>query len=310
MYALLLAGLALVLAGVAPRLMARLVAFRRAPRPALIAWQAVSLSAVLAALCAAPAALGYLDNTTYGWFACSSQNGCASTIWWMENRRWVVPGVAATVTLLVLGRLLLSGHRIGTNLRAARARHRELVDVLAAPASISSQGDGRADGIRVLDHATPTAYCLPGRRSRVVLTEGALAALPDDELEAVLAHERAHLRGRHDLLIEYFTVLHHSAPAPVRSPEALREVRLLVEALADRAAVRRSGPVTTARALLTLAQGQAPEASLGAAGDGTTAARMRLLAEAPLAPAVVVTMYVYAGVVVALPLTLLWLAWH
>lgn len=305
MFALVLAGLAVVLAGIAPRAMAQLVAFRRAPRPALVAWQAVSLSAVLAALLAAPAALGYLNNTTYGWFACSSQNGCASTMWWMENRRWIVLGITAAVTLLVLGRLLLSGHRIGTRLRAARARHRELVDVLAEP-----DDGGRADGIRVLDHATPTAYCLPGRRSRVVLTQGALAALPDDELDAVLAHERAHLRGRHDLLIEYFTVLHHSVPGPVRSPEALREVRLLVEALADRAAVRQSGPVTTARALMTLAQGQAPEAGLGAGGDGTTAARMRLLAADPVSPLVVAVMYVYAAAVVALPLTLLWLSWR
>lgn len=283
MYALLLATLAVVLAGVAPRAMARLVSFRRAPRPALVAWQAVSLSAVIAALCAAPAAVAYHDDTA---------------------RRWLVFAVAGAVTLVVLGRLLLSGHRIGTRLRAARARHRELVDVLAAPDS-----EGRAAGIRVLDHATPTAYCLPGRRSRVVLTQGALAALPDDELEAVLAHERAHLRGRHDLLIEYFTVLHHSVPHPVRSPEALREVRLLVEALADRSAVRRSGPVTTARALMTLAQGQAPEAGLGAGGDGATAARMRLLAAEPLSPGTVALMYAYAVAVVALPLALLWLAW-
>lgn len=304
MYALLLAGLAVVLAGVAPRVMARLVAFRRAPRPALVAWQAVSLSAVLAALFAAPASVAYLNGNPHGWFVCSSQD-CASTLWWADNRRWIIFGIAAAVTLLVLGRLLLSGHRIGTNLRAARARHRELVDALAEP-----DDGGRAAGIRVLAHATPTAYCLPGRRSRVVLTQGALTALPTDELAAVLAHERAHLRGRHDLLIEYFTVLHHSVPGPVRSPEALREVRLLVEALADRAAVRTSGPLTTARALMTLAQGQAPEASLGAGGDGTTAARMRLLAADPVSPLVTAVMYLYAGVVVALPLTLLWLAWR
>ncbi|CAN7228033.1 M56 family metallopeptidase [Knoellia sp. LjRoot47] len=305
MYALLLALLALVLAGLAPRVMARLGGFRRAPRAALVAWQAVSLSAVLAALLAAPAAVPYLDPGTPVWLACSSLDPCGASIWWAENRRWVVLGVAAALTLLVLGRLLLSGHRIGTRLRAARARHRDLVDVLAEPGSAR-----QADGIRVLDHATPTAYCLPGRRSRVVLTEGALAALPDDELDAVLAHERAHLRGRHDLLIEYFTVLHHSVPDPVRSPEALREVRLLVEALADRSAVRASGPVATARALLTLAHGQAPEAGLGAAGDGTTATRMRLLAEDALPVPTVVVMYVYAVAVVALPLALVWLAWR
>lgn len=303
MYALLLAALAVVLSGLAPRVMARLVSFRRAPRAALVAWQAVSLAGVLAALCAAPAAVPYLDGP--GWFACTED--CAAALGWVRTRQWLVVGIAGAVTVAVLARLLLSGHRIGTRLRAARTRHRDLVDVLAAP------GRGRVgqeDGIRVLDHATPTAYCLPGRRSRVVLTEGALAALPADELDAVLAHERAHLRGRHDLLLEYFTVLHHSVPDPVRSPEALREVRLLVEALADRAAVRTSGPVVTARALLTLAQGQAPEAGLGAGGDGTTAARMRLLAEDALPAPTVAVMYVYAVAVVALPLALLWLAWR
>lgn len=290
-YALALVLLAVALAAVAPRLMARLTTFRRSPRAALIAWQSVSLAAVAAALCAAPAAVPYLTSTT--------------TIGWIQTRRWLVFGVAAALTLAVLARLLLSGHRIGTRLRAARARHRELVDVLSAP------DDGRrADGIRVLDHATPTAYCLPGRRSRVVLTQGALAALPSGELDAVLAHERAHLRGRHDLLIEYFTVLHHSVPDPVRSPEALREVRLLVEALADRAAVRASGAVDTARALLALARGQAPEAGLGAGGDGSTAARMRLLAEDPLPLPVVGLMHLYAVAVLALPLILLWLAWR
>lgn len=301
MYALLLAALAVLLSGVAPRLMARLGSFRRAPRAALVAWQAVSFAGVLAALLAAPAAVPSLRDV--GWFACVGD--CTLTLAWFRARGWVIVGLAGAVTLAMLGRLLLSGHRIGTRLRAARARHRDLVDVLGSPA-----GEGRADGIRVLDHTTPTAYCLPGRRSRVVLTEGALATLPDDELAAVLAHERAHLRGRHDLLLEYFTVLHHSVPEPVRSPAALREVRLLVEALADRAAVRTSGPVTTARALLTLAQGQTPEAGLGAGGDGTTATRMRLLAEDALPAPTVAVMYAYAVAVVALPVALLWLAWR
>lgn len=280
MIALLLTLLAGLLAGVAPRVMARLVLFRRAPRAALVAWQAVSLAAVLSALAAAPAAVPSLQRTG-----------------------GLLLAVALVVSGLVFARLLLSGHRIGTRLRAARNRHRDLVDLLAT----QHDSGGR---VRVLDHPTPTAYCLPGRRSRVVLTQGALAALPGQELDAVLAHERAHLRGRHDLLLEYFSVLHHSVPRPLRSSAALAEVRLLVEALADRAAVHTSGPVTTARALTRLAQGQAPEAGLGADGDGTTAVRIRLLAADPLPAATVWLMHAYAGVVLALPLALLWLAWR
>ena len=127
------------------------------------------------------------------------------------------------------------------------------------------------------------------------------------QLEAVVAHEEAHLRGRHDLLLEFFSVVHSSVPEPLRSPPALGEVRLLVEALADRAAVRRSGEVATARALMTLAGSRAPEAALGV---GTTApVRLRLLADGPPHPVLPVIAYSYATLAATLPLLLLGLAW-
>ena len=55
-----LAGLAVLLAWVAPGPMARQKRFRRAPRAALVAWQAVSVGGVLAALAAAPATVPLL----------------------------------------------------------------------------------------------------------------------------------------------------------------------------------------------------------------------------------------------------------
>ena len=73
-------------------------------------------------------------------------------------------------------RLLVSGHRVGTRLRAARADHRDLVDIIA-------QHD--RDRVRVLQHPTPTAYCIPGRRARVVLSQGVLDALPPDQQDAL-----------------------------------------------------------------------------------------------------------------------------
>ena len=140
--------------------------------------------------------------------------------------------VAALVTGIVTVRLLVSGDRVGRNLRSVRRRHRELVDLLAM------EGDGHT---RVLEHPTPTAYCLPGVRRRVVLTQGTIDRLSPDELEAVMAHERAHLVARHDLVMEFFTVVHEAVPRFVRSSTALHEVHLLIEVLADRAAVRRAG---------------------------------------------------------------------
>ncbi len=123
----------------------------------------------------------------------------------------------------------------------------------------------------------------------------------------MVAHEEAHLRGRHDLLLEFFAVVTRAVPRPLRSAEALDEVRLLVEALADRAAVRRSGEVATARALITLAGSRTPEAALGV---GTTApVRLRLLADGPPNPVLPVAAYSFAAVAATLPLVLLGLAW-
>ena len=174
-------------------------------------------------------------------------------------------------------------------------------------ASSSTSSPSTTSGCGSSQHPTPTAYCIPGRQSRVVLSQGVLDALPDDQLEAVVAHEDAHLRGRHDLLLEFFSVVHSSVPEPLRSPPALGEVRLLVEALADRAAVRRSGEVATARALIDPGRQRAPRgrARRRHHGAGAPAAARRR----PAAPGAVGLAYSYAAVAATLPLVLLGLAW-
>ncbi|WP_082590170.1 M56 family metallopeptidase [Phycicoccus sp. Soil748] len=267
--------------------MAGLTRFRRAPFEALVVWQCVALAGVVAALAVAPAAVASAGLP--GW----------------------ATAVALALSAAMLARLLWSGHRVGTRLRSERRRHRELVDALGThDDSVATRAAGSE--VRVLAHPTPTAYCLPGRRQRVVLTEGTLLALPADELSAVLAHERAHLQARHDLVLEFFTVLHEAVPPRLRAVEALREVRLLVEVLADRAARRVAGPVPLARALVSLAGGAHPETALGAtdgpgahAGTSATRDRMLLLTE-PDAPLVLrVGMLAFAVAVLATPVLLL-----
>ena len=188
---------------------------------------------------------------------------------------WPVVVVAALVTGIVAVRLLISGDRVGRNLRSVRRRHRELVDLIA------TEGDGHT---RVLEHPTPTAYCLPGVRRRVVLTQGTIDRLSPDELEAVMAHERAHLAARHDLVMEFFTVVHEAVPRFVRSSRALHEVHLLIEVLADRAAVRRAGVVTTARAIVGMADGPKPAGAMAIRESTADAkARIELLEGGPVA---------------------------
>jgi beta-lactamase regulating signal transducer with metallopeptidase domain len=288
-YILPLALLAMALAWPVPRLMAGFTSFRRAPRAALVVWQATAVAAVLAALFTAPAAVPFIVR--------------------QQSRITEYLGLvalAAAISGLVLARLLIAGHRVGRNLRVVRKRHRQLVDVLAAH-------DDRH--LRVLEHPTPTAYCLPGMSRRVVLSQGTIDRLTQDELDAVLAHERAHLAARHDLILEFFTVVHEAVPPFVRSDTAMREVHLLIEVLADRAAVRDVGRMPTARAIVDMAGGGASPAGSMAMGSTPSAAKVRLglleparIAGLPI-PVASALMYVFAAAVVAMPITLLAMAY-
>ena len=161
----------------------------------------------------------------------------------------------------------------------------------------------------VLEHSTPTAYCVPGLRSRVVLSQGTIDALPAEQVEAVLAHERAHLRERHDLILEFFTVMYMALPPILRSPEALREVQLLAEVLADRSAVKAVGPVVVARAVVTMAGSTAPVAAMGA-GCSTARIRLDLLHEATR-PRILLPllMFGFAALALGAPIALVVAGW-
>jgi Zn-dependent protease with chaperone function len=249
--AALLALLALLLSGPVPALLARTPAVRRAPRAAMVLWQAVALAAVLSALGAT--------------LAVFSGAGLGADRGWVE---YAVAGLALLVTGLVLGRLLVTGHLVGTRLRAMRRHHLELLELLASEES----------GVLVVEGDRPVAYCLPGLTARRVVISKAAADIGGAPLQAVLAHERAHLAARHDLVLEAFTVLHDAFPRWVSSGRALGEVRLLAEILADAAAKRRHGALALARALVALTDSPAPRMALAAGGSvSDLTARVELL---------------------------------
>ncbi len=276
---LLLSVLAVLLSGPVPALLARVDRLRRVPRSALLLWQAVALAAVLAALGAG------LSLATGSPGARTAGTGPAA--------------VALLVTGTVLVRLLVSGHRVGTRVRSARRRHRELLDVLSADDA----------GVRVLEYDAPLAYCLPGlQRSRVVVSAAAKRILGDEELAAVLAHERAHLRARHDLVLEAFTVLRRAFPRLTSSGAALAEVGLLVEVLADRAARRRTGARPLVRALVALADARPPEAALAFAGTGL-GERIALVRDTGAHRVLAAVVQAAAGATLALPTVFVAVPW-
>ncbi|MQA01675.1 MAG: M48 family metalloprotease [Streptosporangiales bacterium] len=278
--------LALVLAGPAPALLARASWPHLVPRATAVLWQALALAAVLAALGAGLAlATGLLVAQPLG------------------TVELVLYAAVLVLTVLVAGRLAWAVVSLAVHTRSRRRRHRALVDLLA-------QHDGLEPGLRVLAEQTPVVYCLPAvRDARVVLSAGALAQLDPDELGAVLAHERAHLRARHDLVLEAFGALRHAFPRFVRSHTALEQNRILVELLADDAARRRVGAAPLARALVKLADGSTPEAALAAACQATVLRVNRLAEPTRRYDALAAATYAAAIALVALPTVFVAVPW-
>lgn len=152
--------------------------------------------------------------------------------------------------------------------RRSRALHDDALAVLARP--------GPAADVRVIDNDHPAVYCVPGRR-RIVLTTGALTRLDSGQLDAVLAHERAHLSERHHLVLTFAAALENAFP-PVRFfGPAARQVRYLVEVAADDAAVRLAPRLTVAAALLAVAAAGVPAGTLGAGGSAAALRIERLI---------------------------------
>ncbi|MDY7556649.1 hypothetical protein [Cryobacterium sp. 10C3] len=103
----------------------------------------------------------------------------------------VPAGTSLDHVLALCGALLLGGHLVlnlaVTFVHAERQqrRHLNLVRLLSEPL------EGRP-GTRVIDHASPVAYCLPSvTHSATVLSRGLLSLLDPPQVRAVVAHEEA-----------------------------------------------------------------------------------------------------------------------
>jgi Zn-dependent protease with chaperone function len=119
-------------------------------------------------------------------------------------------------------------------------------------------------GTVVLDDPRPAAYCVAGRPAAIVITSSALAVLDQPQLAAVLAHERAHLHGRHHLLATVTKGLTAAFPGVPLFNRGAAEMARLAEMAADDAATRSAGRPALVAALLAIATG-APVPGLAAA---------------------------------------------
>jgi Zn-dependent protease with chaperone function len=288
--------IALVLSGPVPAMLARATWPTRAPRAAIVLWQSIALAAVLSAFSAGIALASRLFVPGPDGRPTATITSEIEALGWPL---WTAYVIVFAVTLVIGARLTFAVVQVAVATRRRRAHHRMVVDLV---------GKSQGNHLRILDVAQPLAYCLPGVRSRVVVSEGALSTLADNEMAAILTHERAHLRARHDLVLEMFTAVHAAFPRFVRSAHALHAVRLLIELLADDAAVRTAGPTPLARALVACASGHTPSGAL-AAGGPTTVLRVRRLGGRPNSRALAATAYLAAAAVLVVPTVALALPW-
>jgi len=288
---------------------------RRSPAAAILLWQALGLAAGLAAVgtligLAMPAShIGLVRSVLRvgallragDLFRLSSEFsfGTAGGV--------PVIVVALRLTFLAAGLALLASlcwMLVAASAAAVQARRRQ-----RALLTLLAHGDPKVPGALVVDYPSAAAYCLPGLRSQIVVSVGTLQLLGRGELAAVLAHERAHLRERHDLVLLPFTALRRALPRSATCTGAHRAVALLVEMLADDRALRGRPARELVSALVrfgTAGTCPAPAGAL-AAGEGEVAARVTRLLQPvrPLPPAAVLAVCLSAALLVAAPITLL-----
>ena len=136
-----------------------------------------------------------------------------------------------------------------THLRAVRRhalRHAQAVRLVGRPEP--------GLGAMLVEHAQPAAYCVAGPQPTVIVTTAARQVLDDDQMAAVLAHERAHLAWRHHRLVALARIARQLLPFLPLMRETAAQVARLVEMHADDTATAAHDTRTLATALVVLAE--------------------------------------------------------
>ncbi|WP_030232277.1 M48 family metalloprotease [Streptomyces sp. NRRL S-350] len=178
-------------------------------------------------------------------------------------------GTAAMWLLALVGSAC--ARTVGRHLRV-RARARRALTGLPA-------GTGPSDDLAVLPDLNPYAYALPGSPGRVVVSTGMLAGLAADEREALLAHERAHLRHRHHryLLATQLAACINPFLRPLQDAVAYSAERWADEDSAQAVGDRRITARAVARAALVSHAAPAPGFAAFAAPAGPVPRRVAAL---------------------------------
>lgn len=174
--------------------------------------------------------------------------------------------LTTTVAVHTARRILLTALRI----RRSNRDHAEAVTVVGRRT--------QHHGVVSIEADKAAVYCVSaGRSTAIVATSGALKLLDSNGLAAVLAHERAHLRGHHHVVVGILNALAAALPRLPLMRDAAQYVPTLLEMCADDAAIRAHGRAALISSLILLSTGERlPAGALAAAGAAVLERVLRL----------------------------------
>ncbi|PZF53115.1 hypothetical protein DEJ23_14990 [Curtobacterium sp. MCSS17_008] len=221
-----LIALALVVVAVAPRVLTRSAWTIDRPRTALVSWSVAVLLGVV----------GFVVGTALVVVA----NRPVSDPFRLGESP--THGLNLGVALLAVAAFVV----------AVRVRpgpeHEAVREAMRSGSAPHRRIDGTTVALVEADHAL--ACAVPGRSGGVLVSTGLADLLRTDELEAVVAHERAHLTQRHAVAVAIAESIERAVPWVPGARAMARSTRVLVEFAADDAAARRVGRDALRRAVL------------------------------------------------------------
>lgn len=254
----------------APPLLSLLTRRGTNPRLGVAAW----LAAMVGVLMAWVGAVTVVTVTIVGGTPNSSVIVLCLELLGMPEREASLGRVTAlglvAVGLLVSAVVSVGVGRSVLGLRSRSEEHADAARLLGMPTD--------AVDVFVVTDEHRAAYCVVGRPHAIVVTTAAVQALDGPQLDAVLAHESAHIAGRHHHLMMVLRSLAKSLAHLPLFTRGASEVAALLEMCADDAAARRHGPRPLVAGMLALASPlHAPAGGLAVGATATAARAHRLL---------------------------------
>lgn len=186
-----------------------------------------------------------------------------------------LPGLSGSIALTIAGVALFAIFLVRTSrsVTQLRSRSREHADEVLLVGRRTTH-----PRVVIVEAQRSAAYCVSGHPPAIVITSAAWSSLARTELAAVLAHEEAHIAGRHHQLLMTLRAMAATLPRLPLMQQSVSAVAHLLEMCADDAAARRHGVEPILGGLLAMAAPSPtiPHEGLAVASTAVAARAVRL----------------------------------